>query len=324
MQAGICSGAAIFWDGGGDGVNWEDPLNWDAGAVPGAADEAFVVSGSGVSLGSDQTNVTVFLGAHQRTEHTGGRLTTGELHVGSGGGATETYAMSGTARVVTGAAFFAAGVGDAALTMHGASQLDSTGDVRFGGDGGFAGSLHEDSVLSATDQLFLDTFQGAALSLNDRSTLSVGSLFMNTFTDDPPVPAMISFIGSSITASSGDATINGKSVLSFTADAGGVSTLMVDGFLDLTKAGTSVEPILDVDLSAYSGSDPLTLIDGTETATGQFRDLPEGAILAGTGRRITYTGGDGFDVVLVAVPEPSSGLLIGLGLLCGLGLHRRR
>ena len=34
--------AAVFSrDAGGDGVNWEDPRNWNANALPGAADLVF-------------------------------------------------------------------------------------------------------------------------------------------------------------------------------------------------------------------------------------------------------------------------------------------
>ena len=30
---------AVSWDGGGDGSNWTDPLNWSNNLVPGAADD---------------------------------------------------------------------------------------------------------------------------------------------------------------------------------------------------------------------------------------------------------------------------------------------
>ena len=34
--------AAVSWDGGGDGVRWHDPLNWDHDAVPTASDEVVI------------------------------------------------------------------------------------------------------------------------------------------------------------------------------------------------------------------------------------------------------------------------------------------
>ena len=34
--------AAVSWDGGGDGINWMDPLNWSADALPGAGDDVTI------------------------------------------------------------------------------------------------------------------------------------------------------------------------------------------------------------------------------------------------------------------------------------------
>src|SRR5439155_15740448 len=39
--------AAVAWDGGGDGTNWNDPINWSNNAVPGSADDVTIdVAGS--------------------------------------------------------------------------------------------------------------------------------------------------------------------------------------------------------------------------------------------------------------------------------------
>ena len=32
----------IQWDGGGDGVNWSDPLNWDSNNIPSVTDDVFI------------------------------------------------------------------------------------------------------------------------------------------------------------------------------------------------------------------------------------------------------------------------------------------
>src|SRR5436309_2113280 len=37
--------AAVSWDGGGDGTNWNDPINWSTDAGPGSADDATGASG---------------------------------------------------------------------------------------------------------------------------------------------------------------------------------------------------------------------------------------------------------------------------------------
>ncbi len=34
--------AAVAWDGGGDGINWTDPLNWSTNAVPTGSDDVTI------------------------------------------------------------------------------------------------------------------------------------------------------------------------------------------------------------------------------------------------------------------------------------------
>ncbi len=69
------------------------------------------------------------------------------------------------------------------------------------------------------------------------------------------------------------------------------------------------------------------LIDVGAVVIGTFEDLPEGALVTNFGGQeldlfISYVGGDGNDVVLYTVPEPSGVLLIG-GML-GMGIVKRR
>jgi len=64
-----------------------------------------------------------------------------------------------------------------------------------------------------------------------------------------------------------------------------------------------------------------------DPVTGTFLGLPEGArIFPGEpyGFWITYHGGDGNDIALRAVPEPTTLTLLGLGGLAGLIRRRRR
>ena len=73
------------------------------------------------------------------------------------------------------------------------------------------------------------------------------------------------------------------------------------------------------------GADALTIIlnDDVDLVSGTFTGLPEGAPVGATGLYITYAGGDGNDVVLTAVPEPGSAVML-LGGLAILGARRRR
>ena len=67
------------------------------------------------------------------------------------------------------------------------------------------------------------------------------------------------------------------------------------------------------------------LVSVGDTLTGEFNGLSEGAAVPGSGGRfITYAGGDGNDIVLSAIPEPSALCLALAGLLAATGSRRRR
>ena len=56
--------AQTTWDGGGDGISWSDPLNWDSDLIPTANDEVVISSASAVEIGyagavASSVNVTV-------------------------------------------------------------------------------------------------------------------------------------------------------------------------------------------------------------------------------------------------------------------------
>ena len=84
------------------------------------------------------------------------------------------------------------------------------------------------------------------------------------------------------------------------------------GAFELQDLGGPGLPGLSVDLSAYSSTtDEVSLIDGFSRSDGAFDGLPEGALVPNSGnRRITYRGGDGFDISLVpdadyVTPDPA-------------------
>ncbi|MFK8113075.1 MAG: dockerin type I domain-containing protein [Rubripirellula sp.] len=74
--------ASVLWDGGGDGVSWLDPGNWENDAIPGELDDAIVTNSQQVRISQDITlnsinvlsgdlviqNATVQLGADLRFE----------------------------------------------------------------------------------------------------------------------------------------------------------------------------------------------------------------------------------------------------------------
>ncbi|MEM7454364.1 MAG: PEP-CTERM sorting domain-containing protein [Planctomycetota bacterium] len=116
--------------------------------------------------------------------------------------------------------------------------------------------------------------------------------------------------------------VSGTANLNYVADALGVSAInATDVFLnDGTVSGGSS---LGVDLSSYTaGASEIVLVNVDGSVTGTFVGLAEGAVVAGTGYRITYAGGDGNDISLLAVPEPGSMIVLTVGL--GVAAFRRR
>jgi len=86
--------------------------------------------------------------------------------------------------------------------------------------------------------------------------------------------------------------------------------------------GSDLGGILELDLGfTPTTGDSFTIVNVTnpkEIVSGNFQGLPEGALFTvdNTEFQITYKGGDGNDVVVTAVPEPTTLALIAAGLLC--------
>jgi hypothetical protein len=109
--------AAVAWDGGGDGVNWIDPLNWSSNAMPASADD--------VTINVPTSNPTIVISSGTQTINS---LTSSEAITLSG--ATLSVAASSQVNApfnFTGGALGGAGsfTVNGPLTWSGGSMIDS-------------------------------------------------------------------------------------------------------------------------------------------------------------------------------------------------------
>ncbi len=122
--------SAVSWDGGGDGTNWSDPINWSGNALPGAADDVTInvvglitvthASGNTIirSLTSAE-NLVISGGSFQVTN--GASTVSASFTIGSGAnltanGPTATFTASG-ATTIDGANLFASAGGQLNLSL---------------------------------------------------------------------------------------------------------------------------------------------------------------------------------------------------------------
>ena len=86
---------AVGWDGGGDGVSWHDPLNWDGDILPTAGDDVSIDVAENAALAFTSSAGAVAINSLQIAEaiaFTGGSLTvatdaalTGSAVISAGG-----------------------------------------------------------------------------------------------------------------------------------------------------------------------------------------------------------------------------------------------
>lgn len=322
LGVGTAAGQAVNWTGSGDGINWEDPSNWSTNALPGAADLVFTGGGGRtVFLSSDQELDAVRFTNGDNLVHTAGTLT-----IGTGGTRTQSslpefgpnsssYTMSGTAAYnqTDGGRFIIGQRGGGTLNMADSTSISNTGAIWLGMDGTFDGNISGNASLSSDGTIQLARFASTSsiLRLSELASLDADGFFVMSDAADLSGDSLLEITGSDVSFQSDGLFMREAATLSFIADGSGISTLFVDGPGNLVDNGGGMDPQLLLDLTSYTFTQPITLIDmATGPVNGMFRGLAEGAVVPGTGGlTITYEGGaDGFDVVLI--PAPASAVFL--------------
>lgn len=333
LGTGTASGQ-FNWTGLGDGVNWEDASNWNNNALPGAADLVFTGGGGRtVTLSTDQEVDALRFTNGDNLIHTAGTLTvgTGSTRTQSSfpefGPGSSFYAMSGNAAYnqTDGGRFTMGQRSGGTLTMVDNASMSNNGAIWLGMDGTFDGSITGNASISSGGTIQLARFASpsSVLRLSESASLDADGFFVMS---DAPVlsgDSLLEITGSDVSFEADGLFMREGATLSFIADQGGISTLNIDGPGNLIDNGGGLNPQLLIDLTNYTFSQPITLIDmSTGPVNGGFRGLAEGAVVAGTGGlTITYQGGaDGFDVVLV--PTPASTVILAPAAL--MIVRRRR
>ena len=271
----------VFWDEGGDGINWTDRLNWSTDVVPGALDDVLIAFGGGnvVTLASGNQAVNLLVTQDDSLTLTGGTLTVnstatfdGDVSIngfGSTADLQDAASVTGTLSITGGTANL-----NAAATYN-ISSLD----------------LSSSAILSVTDAATLldidtafDFDQGSINGLGTVNLLSGSTAQLTGFNNKT--------LGAGVTLSN-DTTFNFASTNSLTLegilnnnnlaviDLQGNVGLAGNGTLNNLAGGTIVK-------SAGAGTSDLIAVAGT-TNSGLI-DVQSGTLQFTTG--VAHTGGE--------------------------------
>ena len=152
---------------------------------------------------------------------------------------------------------------------------------------------------------------GGNLTVQGTGSLTTAATQINTNSN-------FTIIGSAASFSATSLSVSDTGTLNFTFDSLGITSIASSGGLTI-DAGAD----LTIDGSFYTGgASTFDLIEvGSFTVGNEFDELVTG--FTGFNTDLVYDGIGGVDLVLTAIPEPSSTALLGLGL-GALVLRRRR
>jgi hypothetical protein len=181
----------VDWDGGGDGVNWTDPINWNGNALPGSSDDVVIDVPGTISVTKSSATTTIrsltcqedlTISGGTLTVTTGASVINGSLTMTGGtltaSGATATFTANG-ATSLAGASLSAINGGDLLLpnaTSYTAAGLTPT--IETLGTGSTLDLSGVTSITGATGRVGISVHFGSTLDLSSLTTLTAMQVVM--------------------------------------------------------------------------------------------------------------------------------------------------
>ena len=327
--------AVKTWDGGGADANWQTAANWVGDVAPAANDD--LVFPAAAAQQATNNNLFFFIAFNSITFE-GGAYTVGgnpltlrDLNANAG-----THSINTAVSLGSGAQPFTAGqtavvtivilnVGGNPLTLEGAGSfgigiLSGSGAITKNGVGAslIAGSSNYSGALNINDGILVvdANLSNSVVTVNSAST---GGMFGLSGLGGTGTVGATTVTNGGISAGTLDSptgilNVNGNLTFSangnFVAKIGGTTPganghdqLNVTGTVTLNNARLVPLP-WNAFRPAINDSFVILRNDGTDPINGTFLNAPEGAIFGGalnTAFRISYTGGDGNDIVITRV-----------------------
>ena len=320
--------AQIQWDVAGP-ADWNTGSNWAGGVVPGvgsAGDQASVINGGTADITTPAPDILGFrIGAFA-----GGDVGTVNM---SGAGSLRVTVFSSVGEVVIGT-----------VNTSGNASLQSENDNFSVGAGGGTGLLD-----MSGDSSFLHTAPGGpfrglqigrdlgaggtmgTVRIRDNASISAPNGILANGGEDAPFDGvgLLQVFGGNVSIDANQYQQSALSTLELNVDGTGISPIVATQVTATTGGGTNPTVALDGTLDVNFSLPPslgasFTIIDNqfTDAIGGVFATVNPSGLGAGQSLSINYAGGTGNDVVLTVTPEPSTAILIAMGLAIS-GLRRR-